>query len=104
MSLYGITYSFYYFEKYMVIHYSFETSEAYTPCVKLLAVNNVMPSEETIRNTTYPLITEVVVAHLSDLPKESPAARIRDRLLTAEGQKVVAESGYVPIKEEKEAN
>ncbi len=33
---YGITYSFYYFEKYMVIHYSFETSEAYTPCVKLL--------------------------------------------------------------------
>jgi phosphate transport system substrate-binding protein len=96
---YGLSYSFYYFEKYMVTPYYFDKYMADTPCVKLVAVNNVVPSKETIRNATYPLITEVVVAYLSDLPEESPAARIRDWLLTAEGQKVVAESGYVPIKE-----
>jgi ABC-type phosphate transport system substrate-binding protein len=58
-----------------------------------------MPSKETISNGTYPLVTEVVAAYLTDLPKNSPAWKIRDWLLTADGQRVVSESGYTPIKE-----
>ncbi|MGO9568029.1 MAG: PstS family phosphate ABC transporter substrate-binding protein [Desulfomonilaceae bacterium] len=85
----GIGYTPYYYERFM----------ANTPQVKMIAVNNVMPSHETIKNGTYPLITEVVVAYLSDLPKDSAAAKIRDWLLTVDGQQVVAESGYIPIRE-----
>lgn len=85
----GIAYTPYYYGTYM----------ANFSVVKMVAVNNVMPSHETIKNGTYPLVTEVVVAYLSDLPKDSSAAKIRDWLLTVDGQKVVAESGYVPIKE-----
>jgi len=85
----GIAYTAHYYERYMVNKSG----------VKIVAINNVMPSKETIANGAYPIVTEVVVAHLSDLPKESAAAKIRDWLLTTQGQEVVAESGYVPIKE-----
>lgn len=84
----GIAFTPYYYETYM----------AHTPHVKIIAVNNVMPSRDTIEDGSYPLVTEVVVAYLGDLPENSPAARLRDWLVTTEGQKVVAESGYVPIK------
>ena len=85
----GIAYTPHYYERYMVNK----------SAVKIIAINNILPSKETIANGTYPLITEVVVAYLSDLPKNSAAAKIRDWLLAPDGQKVVAESGYVPIKE-----
>ena len=83
----GIGYTFYYYERFM----------ARTPGVKIVALNNVMPDEDTVKNHTYPLVTEVVVSYLSDLPRQGNAAKIRDWLVTPRGQQVVAESGYVPI-------
>lgn len=84
----GIGYTSYYYERYM----------ANTPQVKVIAINNVLPSKETIGDDTYPLVTQAVVAYLSDLPSNSQAARIRDWLLTSNGQKIVGESGYIPVK------
>ena len=84
----GIGYTPYYYERYM----------SNTPHVKIIAFNNLMPTHETISNGTYPIITEVVLAYLSDVPRESHTARIRDWLLTSEGQRIVAESGYISLK------
>lgn len=82
----GISYSVYFYEQFMAPNEE----------IKLCAVEGVMPTEETIRARTYPLTTEVYVVVRADLAPESAAYRLRDWLLSAEGQAVVAESGYVP--------
>ncbi len=84
----GIGYTFYYSHTYM------ESS----PQIAMLGIQGVRPNPNTIRDRSYPFVAEVLVAWLSDLPGNSPAAAIRDWLLTKEGQSVVAESGYVPIR------
>ncbi len=68
-----------------------------SPQIAMLGIQGVSPNPNTIRDRSYPFVAEVVVAWLSDLPGNSPAAAIRNWLLTKEGQSVVAESGYVPI-------
>ena len=65
--------------------------------VKLVAVDGVLPTSATIRDRSYPYVTEVYVATREDLPVGSPAAAFRKWLVSPEGQSVVAESGYVPI-------
>ena len=69
------------------------------PSLKICAVNGVMPSAETIRNRTYPFVTPVYAVIRKGTPKTSSAVRLRDWLLTEEGQAVVKESGYVPMPE-----
>ena len=83
----AISYSLHYYQQYLAPDVN----------VKLCAVNGIMPSSETIRNRTYPFVSEVYVVTRKDLPQDSPAAKLRDWLLTDEGQRVVAKSGYVPI-------
>ena len=84
----GIGYTFYYFDTYM----------AFMPEIAMLGIRGVNPNPNTIQGRSYPFVAEVVVAWLSTLPEGTPAAAIRDWLLTNEGQSVVAESGYVRVK------
>jgi phosphate transport system substrate-binding protein len=84
----GIGYSYHYYERFMVA----------LPEVTTLAIDGVVAEPATIANGKYPLSTFVYLAHRSDLPRSSPAARLRDWLRTPAGQAVVAESGYVPLK------
>jgi phosphate transport system substrate-binding protein len=84
----GIGYTFYYFDTVM----------AHMPEIAVLGINGVGPNANSIQDRSYPFVAEVYGAWLSDLPQDSPAAAIRDWLLTKDGQAVVAESGYVPIK------
>lgn len=84
----GIGYTFYYFDTYL----------AFMPEIAMLGINGVSPNPNTVQNRSYPFVTEVYVAWLGNLPEDSHAAAIRDWLLTKEGQSVIAESGYVPIK------
>jgi len=65
---------------------------------KVLAIDGVAPTSKTIADGTYPLATKVFVATRSDMPPDSPTVRMRDWLLTPDGQKLVAESGYVPLR------
>jgi len=57
----------------------------------------VMPNYETIRTKQYPLASEVDVVTRKDIAADSPAAKLRDWLLTDDGQRTIRESGYVPI-------
>ena len=84
----GLGFSVYYYEHFM----------APVRNIKLCAVDGIMPSAETIRARTYPYTTEVYVVIRQDLPEDSSAYKLRDWLLTNEGQRVVAESGYVTIR------
>lgn len=83
----GIGYSVYYYERYM----------SGSPRTRVIAVDGVEPSTETIASRKYPFVSEVFVVTRGDLPPTAPARRLRDWLLSAEGQAVVRESGYVPL-------
>jgi phosphate transport system substrate-binding protein len=84
----GIAYSVYYYEHFM----------AGSPDTELLAVNGVLPSYETIHAGEYPYVTKVYVVTRKGLAPDSQAAKLRNWLLSEEGQAVVRESGYVPIR------
>jgi len=66
--------------------------------LKSLFINDIEPNSETITNRTYPYVSEVYVVIRSDLPKNSFAYKLYEWLQTKEGQAVIKESGYIPIK------
>jgi phosphate transport system substrate-binding protein len=65
--------------------------------IKILAVEGIRPTSETIANQAYPLVAEVYVVIRADESPEATSVLLRDWLLTEVGQYVVRESGYVPI-------
>lgn len=65
--------------------------------VKILAVDGVRPTSQTIANRTYPLIADVYVVIRAGEPADSTSVLLRDWLLTKDGQSVVEENGYIPI-------
>lgn len=85
---YGLAYSVYYYEHFM----------AASPQTKTLIVDGVRPTFDTIRSRKYPYAAEVYVVIRKDELADSGARKLRDWLLTDEGQGLVAESGYVPVK------
>jgi phosphate transport system substrate-binding protein len=87
---YGIGYSVYYFEEMMA-------PDELKENMKVCAINGTMPTYETIRTKTYLLTADVYVVIRTDLEQTSNAYKLRDWLLSAEGQAVVQESGYVPL-------
>lgn len=84
----SIAYSVYYYEHVM-------SPQAKN---KLLAINGVQPTPDNIANRTYPLTAEFYVVTRKGIDRSTPAARLRDWLLTDEGQQLIAASGYVPVK------
>lgn len=87
--VHGIGYSVYYYHEFM----------APRGDVKACAIDGVLPTSETIRARRYPFVTEVLAVIRRDMPAGAPARRLRDWLLEPAGQRVVEESGYVPIPE-----
>ena len=59
-----------------------------------------VPNYKSISEKSYPFTTEVYVAIRKGLDSHGSALRLRDWLLTEEGQAVVKESGYAPIPSE----
>lgn len=86
----GLAFSIYYYEKYM----------AGSPRTRTIAVDGIEPTYQTIRDRKYPFTSEVLVVNRKGLKPSDPAARLRQWLLSPEGQSVVRESGYVPISEQ----
>ena len=82
----GIGYSVYYYAKTM---YGSDK-------IRLLKVNGVEPTSETIRDNSYPLIVNYYIVTRKDDASES-TRRLKEYLLSQEGQKYVDESGLVSI-------
>ncbi len=83
----GIAYSVYNYEHFL----------AATPEIRTLKIDGIMPNYETIRTKKYPLVSEMYVVTRKDIAADSPAAKLRDWLLSDDGQRTIRESGYVPI-------
>ena len=65
--------------------------------VKMLSLNGVYPSEENIKNGTYPVVTQFYAIYRAD--NENPNIKpLINWLLSDEGQKLIEECGYVGIK------
>ena len=63
---------------------------------RLIAVDGVMPSVETIAAGKYPYATKVHVVIRKSAKPSGPVRRLRDWMLSPQGQAIVAEVGYVP--------
>ena len=66
------------------------------PDLKLLAVDGVEPSAQSIGDGSYPLVNDFYVVIRKSEPENSPARLLRDWLLTDDGRQVLVETNYVP--------
>ncbi len=90
----SIGYSYYYYATTM-----FEDIDAAVANnIKLLAVNGVKPTNETIRDGSYPIQTAYYIVIRKDEPKNSKVRKLVDAMLSERGQKVAEEAGYVSLK------
>jgi len=65
------------------------------PALKLIAVDGVEPTNETIGDKTYPLTNDFYVVIRADTPADSPVRALRDWLLSEEGRRILEEENYV---------
>ena len=66
--------------------------------IRALQIDGVVPDRNSLYQRTYPHCAEVFVVSLTNLSDSSRASKLRDWLLAPQGQKIVDESGYVPIR------
>ncbi len=66
--------------------------------VKMLSLDGVYPSKENIANGSYPIVSDIYAVYRKG--DDNPNVQILiDWILSSEGQKIVENSGYVPINE-----
>ncbi|NLV51414.1 MAG: phosphate ABC transporter substrate-binding protein [Clostridiales bacterium] len=80
---------------YTVYYYAHDMKMA--DGLKMIAVDGVQPSAETIRTREYPFINDSYVVIAAGLPDDAPAKILYDWIMSTEGQKLVAREGYVSI-------
>ena len=85
----GIGYSVFYYEENMAPNEN----------IQLIAVDGVKPSIESIKNWEYPYTSEVFAVVRAGSSPSTLAIRLRDWLLTPQGQELVAKSGYATYSE-----
>lgn len=79
---------------YSVYYY---ISEMYAePGLKLMAVDGVEPSFDSIQSEEYPFCNAFYAAIRADEPEDSPARQLYNWLLSADGRQTVLDAGYVP--------
>ncbi|MDR2936841.1 MAG: substrate-binding domain-containing protein [Rikenellaceae bacterium] len=64
--------------------------------VPRIAVNGVFPSERTVRDGTYPFVSQVHVAIRSDLDPGSMAYKLYEWLQSENAKSTIAECGFLP--------
>ena len=82
---------------YSVYYYAHDMEMA--DGLKLLKIDGVAPSADTIRSEEYPFRNPYFVVMAADTPENSPTAILYNWILSEEGQKLVDRQGYVSILE-----
>lgn len=83
----AIGFSVFYYASYMYTQ----------PGLRFVAVDGVLPSDETIADGTYPLLNEYYLAVRADEPADSPTMRLRDWILSDKGEAAMRAAGYIPL-------
>jgi phosphate transport system substrate-binding protein len=86
----ALGYSVFYYASYMYQQ----------PGLKMIAIDGVQPSDETIADGSYPLLNEYYLVIRADEPEDSPARQLRNWILTDEGRAAIIEAGYIPMPKE----
>lgn len=89
---YGLGYSIYYY--YHNVDAVLDTKRH----LKLLAIDGVMPSDETIADGSYPLSNNTYIVLRKDTPADAPARRMAEFMLTEAGQQCVEGAGFGRLK------
>lgn len=87
----ALGYSVYYYAKNMY----------QKPELKFMAVDGVTPSSDTIRDGSYPYVSDFYAAVRKDEPKDSNAYRLFEWLTSDDGQALINTLGYVGIQDVK---
>jgi phosphate transport system substrate-binding protein len=66
------------------------------PGIKLLSVDGIAPTSDTIASGAYPYINPFYAVIRADEPAGSPAHKLFDWLTGTEGKRAVKDAGYVP--------
>jgi phosphate transport system substrate-binding protein len=66
--------------------------------LKILAIDGVTPSDDTIAAKAYPFLNPYFTVISAKEPEDSPARILYNWLQTKEGQALVKREGYVPVK------
>ena len=83
----ALGYSYYYYANTMFTKDS----------IKLISVDGVAPTNETIKNNTYPIHTAYYIVTRKDEPKDSLVTKLKEAMLSERGQIVAENAGYVPV-------
>lgn len=65
--------------------------------VKMLAINGVKPTIETIKNGTYPIFTNGFIVYRADEQEDSNVLKWVDTVLSERGTKIIEDNGYVAV-------
>lgn len=65
------------------------------PNLKMIKVEDVAPSNESIEDGTYPLVNDFYIAIRASEESDSPVRRLRDWMLSENGKSLLEEEGYV---------
>ena len=79
---------------YTVFYYATDMEMA--EGLKILSVDGVTPSDETIASGEYPILNPYYVSIAKDAPEDSPTRILYDWILSPQGQELVRMEGYVP--------
>ena len=90
----SIGYSYYYYATTMYDDIDKEVADR----IKLIGVNGVVPSYDTIKDGSYPIQTAYYIVINKNEPANSNVRKLVDAMLSARGQAVAKEAGYVPVK------
>jgi len=86
----SIGYTYYYYVKNLYINKN----------VKVLKINGISPENENLIDKSYPFTASYYAVMRGDEPENSPARRLRDFLLTSQGQELIRIAGYCPVVQE----
>ncbi len=90
---YAIGYSVYYYYESMQMMMGDVTGNQ----LKLLEIDGVAPTEETIADGSYPLADYNYLVIRADAPADSPARRLAEFMVSPQGQAVVSNAGFGPL-------
>lgn len=80
---------------YSVFYYASYMYEQ--PGLRFVAVDGVLPSDETIADGSYPLLNEYYLVTRADTLEDSPTAKLRDWILSDEGRETIRQAGYISL-------
>ena len=81
---------------YSVFYYAKKMYQV--PGLKLISVDGVMPSDETIGNGTYPYLNTFYLVIREDEPEDSPTRKLYNYILSDKGRESLIKAGYIPYK------